>query len=123
MDADGVVGGCAEYAGEALRCQGIFSATAARILLCCWVDRRRRFNKATLMPDQRHDFESWKREVDRLLVTNYCIDSSDAGIEADYLERQQSEGWLPAQFVEWFGRKYDLISINDLTFRPVATNP
>jgi hypothetical protein len=86
-------------------------------------DRRPRLNKATHMLDQSHDFEHWKQEVDRLLVTAYCLDSSDAGIDTEYLERQRLEGLSPTQFVEWYGRKYDLISVSDLAFRRTPTNP
>ncbi len=53
-------------------------------------------------------FEGWKREVDRLMLAEYAIDTVDAGIENDRLRGHWTDLPLPNEFVTWFAEKYDL---------------
>ena len=54
-------------------------------------------------------FEVWKNNVDQAMKKKYCIDISDAGLDDDQLNLFQN--MLPEEFVDWFGKKYDLIPI------------
>lgn len=50
----------------------------------------------------------YKREVERLFMSEYGIEMSDITNEAR-VERARLDGELPGNFVEWLARKYDLI--------------
>lgn len=53
---------------------------------------------------------AWVKAVDRLMLEEFCIDLSDAGAdEADVL-RYWKYDESPADFVDWFGEKYDLFT-------------
>jgi hypothetical protein len=51
---------------------------------------------------------SWRAAVDRQLNEIYCISIEDAGFDEKYLDRHWRSNETPADFVEWFGNKYDL---------------
>jgi hypothetical protein len=53
---------------------------------------------------------AWVTEVDRLMLAEFCIDMSDAGADRDQIVRYWEWARTPADFVEWFGEKYDLIT-------------
>ena len=53
--------------------------------------------------------KAWAAEVDRLMLCDWCIDTSDAGLGLVDLESHWKDGEEPAVFVEWFANKYDLI--------------
>ena len=40
----------------------------------------------------------------------FCIDMSDAGADPEQIIRYWKSGQSPAEFVDWFGEKYDLIT-------------
>jgi len=57
-------------------------------------------------------FSMWKREVDRLMLSEYAITIDEAGIDDAALQRHW-ETWKHAkEFVEWFGIKYDLTPVS-----------
>ncbi len=62
-------------------------------------------------------YRGWRDAVDMRLLQIYCITIADAGFDEDYLigHWQSNEG--PIEFVEWFGKKYDLDPI-PLPIRP-----
>jgi hypothetical protein len=51
---------------------------------------------------------SWRAAVDHQLNEIYCITIEDAGFDEEYLDRHWKSQESPADFVEWFGNKYDL---------------
>jgi len=53
---------------------------------------------------------AWVKEVDRIMLGEFCIDLSDAGADRGDVLRYWKFGESPAAFVEWFGEKYDLIT-------------
>jgi hypothetical protein len=50
--------------------------------------------------------------AEHLLEHHYGLTLNDAGIELDELAAAQEEGSTPAEFVDWFARKYDLDPLN-----------
>jgi hypothetical protein len=54
------------------------------------------------------NFQNWYDEVDSALESTYCITIADAGLDQQYLTEHWVSGEAPFEFVEWFGRKYDL---------------
>jgi len=52
----------------------------------------------------------WVAEVDRIMLEKFCIDLSDAGADRDDVLRYWAFDQSPAEFVNWFGGKYDLIT-------------
>jgi hypothetical protein len=63
---------------------------------------------------------SWRAAVDRQLDEDYCITIADAGFDEVYLHRQWTSNETPADFVQWFGNKYDL-DRRSSSFRPPRT--
>ena len=53
---------------------------------------------------------AWVKEVDRLMLEEFCIDLSEAGADRADVLRYWNSDQSPADFVEWFGEKYDLIT-------------
>lgn len=53
---------------------------------------------------------AWVREADRLMLEEFCIDLSDAGTDRSDVLRYWKFDENPADFVDWFGEKYDLIT-------------
>lgn len=53
---------------------------------------------------------AWVKEVDRILLEEFCIDLSAAGAHRDDVLRYWKFEESPADFVDWFGEKYDLIT-------------
>lgn len=51
----------------------------------------------------------WILTVNRLMKRDWCIDASDAGLDAAELTRHWRSGDAPDAFVAWFAEKYDLI--------------
>jgi hypothetical protein len=43
----------------------------------------------------------------------FCIDTADAGIEAEPIALAQDAGETPEQFARWWGEKYGLTYIAD----------
>lgn len=54
-------------------------------------------------------FKQWKAEASRLLLRTYLIDLADAGAPAEILKRFWAGGESPAEYVEYLGRKFDLV--------------
>lgn len=53
-------------------------------------------------------FDRWKASVDRIMEKRFAIDTINAGID-DLRLREHFESHQPAaDFVEWYGNKYDL---------------
>lgn len=53
---------------------------------------------------------AWVTEVDRLMLEEFCIDLSDAGADREDVFRYWKFEVSPADFVDRFGEKYDLIA-------------
>ena len=50
--------------------------------------------------------------VDAALMTHFCIDTSDAGIEPAQIAGAQEEGQTPEDFALWFGARYGLTPLS-----------
>jgi hypothetical protein len=66
------------------------------------------------------DCQIWVMEVDRLMRRDWCIGVVDAGLDAEELIKFCEYGESPAEFVAWFGEKYDLIRFEP---RPPKSEP
>lgn len=53
---------------------------------------------------------AWVKEVDRIMLEEFGIDLSDAGADQADVLRYWKYDKSPADFVDWFGEKYDLIT-------------
>lgn len=53
--------------------------------------------------------DAWLAEVDRVMNRDWCIDTAEAGLSEEDVERYWRSGDEPAAFVAWFAEKYDLI--------------
>jgi hypothetical protein len=51
---------------------------------------------------------AWKHRVDAIMKRDYCIDTDDAGLGEEEVERFFADGQTPEDFVRWFAEKYDL---------------
>ncbi len=58
----------------------------------------------------------WLAEADALMLREYCIDLADAGLGDEDITRFAPEYPNPRDFVEWWGRKYDLESVREINF-------
>jgi len=58
------------------------------------------------------DFAEFRRQVDVVMYYTYLIDWNDACGDDDFLKQIYEEDQTPAQFVEWWGEKYDLDKAN-----------
>ena len=58
-------------------------------------------------------FIEWKRIVDRIMRTDYGIDTMAAGIDDDRLYQHWNEEQPPQDFVQWFAAKYDLTAVSE----------
>ena len=74
------------------------------------------------MVGEIRDFIEWKSAADAVMSAIYGIDTNDAGLDDDGFQRSH---WIadetPNAFVEWFARKYDLISKRDMGDRGLVT--
>jgi hypothetical protein len=61
--------------------------------------------------------DAWLAEVDRVMKRDWCIDTADAGLGEEDVERYWRDGNEPAAFVAWFAEKYDLIRFERRPFR------
>ena len=52
----------------------------------------------------------WVNEVDRIMMDEFCLDMSDAGADLEQMIRYWKSEQTPAEFVDWFGEKYDLLT-------------
>jgi len=66
------------------------------------------------MADEPSHFAEWKNVTDAVMSAIYGIDTNDAGVGDEWLRNHWMAGEAPRDFVEWFGRKYDLISKRDM---------
>lgn len=70
--------------------------------------------KASLSPwegtELPSDCRAWVMAVDRIMLEEFCIDLSDAGADRGDVLRYWQFDMSPADFVDWFGEKYDLIT-------------
>ena len=64
------------------------------------------------MPDKL-SFNKWRKATDLAMSDIYGINTDDAGLDDDWLKNHWRSGEEPKVFVEWFGRKYDLVSKQD----------
>jgi len=65
--------------------------------------------------------DRWLTEVDRLMKRDWCIDTADAGLSDEDVERHWRGGDPPEAFVAWFAEKYDLIRIEPRPHFPPQT--
>jgi len=56
------------------------------------------------------EFGRWTNSVDRMLQSDYAVTIEDVGVPESALRILWKAGDTPAEYVRWFGRKYDLIS-------------
>ena len=63
---------------------------------------------------RKASFLAWKAITDSVMKKNYGIDTNDAGVEDERLRDHWSTGQTPAEFVEWFALKYDLLSKREM---------
>jgi len=61
---------------------------------------------------------AWVRDVDRIMKRDWYIDLSDAGAASEDVLRYWRNIDQPAEFVEWFAEKYDLIRFDRGLYRP-----
>jgi hypothetical protein len=52
-------------------------------------------------------YRDWRIAVDQRLYEIYCLTIEDAGFDEEYLATHWQSNEQPADFVEWFGDKYD----------------
>jgi hypothetical protein len=52
--------------------------------------------------------DDYRYEVSKQMLTVFCIDWDDACGEDEPLQAALDDGCTVADFVDWFGRKYDL---------------
>ena len=60
-------------------------------------------------------FSDWHRRTDALMLEGFALTTIDAGLDETELNRHYFSNADPAEFVRWFGEKYDLISVPDWT--------
>jgi hypothetical protein len=53
---------------------------------------------------------AWVKEVDRIMMEEFCLDLSGAGADRADVLRYWKFDLSPDEFVDWFGEKYDLIT-------------
>jgi hypothetical protein len=58
---------------------------------------------------------SWKKTVDKVLESTYAITIEDAGIGDQQMVRHWKDRESPEEFVSWFGAKYDLQPMVELS--------
>lgn len=63
---------------------------------------------------------AWGVSVDSLMKRDWCIDTTDAGLSGEELDRYWREGETPEAFVAWFAEKHDLIRFKPNPYRPRA---
>lgn len=61
------------------------------------------------------NFNRWRDEVDKLLISQFAISIDDAGIDNPELAKAHSQYLSPEEYVRWFADKYDLVSRRDAT--------
>jgi hypothetical protein len=66
------------------------------------------------MPAEIKDFIKWKSATDSVMAAIYGIDTNEAGLDDERLRSHWIANETPDAFVEWFARKYDLISKRDM---------
>ena len=62
-----------------------------------------------MKPNEERYCEQVSAEMQRV----YGISWNDASGDSEPLERAQEAGQSPADFVDWFGTKYDLIPVSE----------
>jgi hypothetical protein len=65
-----------------------------------------RFGEKTMAVNA--SFLEWCMAVDQKLNELYCITIEDAGLDEQHLSHHWKLNEAAADFVEWFGNKYDL---------------
>lgn len=60
-------------------------------------------------PDLPRGCGEWAKDVDRIMLDEFCINLSDAGADRADVLRYWKSGQSPADFVDWFGEKYGLL--------------
>jgi len=58
---------------------------------------------------EESQFLAWKHDAESALARRYAIGLNDAGVSDQELANHFRDGSGADEFVEWFGRKYDLI--------------
>jgi hypothetical protein len=64
-------------------------------------------------------FVDWRNGVDKRMFDVFVISIVDAGIDNVQLKSHWEMRQSPYEFVEWFGRKYDLTSRDEVGLKPV----
>lgn len=67
--------------------------------------------------------DAWVGEVNRLMQQDWCIDTADAGLSDEDLDRYWRDGEDAAAFVAWFAEKYDLIRFEPRPVRSGLSKP
>jgi hypothetical protein len=60
-------------------------------------------------------FSEWQSRTDALMQEGFALTTIEAGLDETELNRHYLSSPDPAEFVRWFGEKYDLISVSDWT--------
>jgi hypothetical protein len=68
-------------------------------------------------------YRDWRDAVDNRLHQIYCITIEDAGIEEKYLIDQWRSKEAPFDFVERFGKKFNLTPSSDIEWSGLRENP
>ena len=58
--------------------------------------------------NSRSAITAWRHRIDTLMKRDYAIDTDDAGLGGDDIERFFADGDTPEAFVRWFTEKCDL---------------
>lgn len=67
-------------------------------------------------------FLRWRQVVDQTLNANFAITIEDAGTSESVLEASWKSGQTPREYVSWFGKKYDLVHLDEWrTHAPLNT--
>jgi hypothetical protein len=68
------------------------------------------------MNDEATPFIQYWQAVDATMLKLFGIDTTDAGIAADLIAIAQEASQTPEEFARWYGAKYDLTLIEELSF-------
>lgn len=63
-----------------------------------------------VLDSTKMEFGSWLNSVDHILQSDYAVTIKDVGLSKSSLREIWKADETPAEYVRWFGRKYDLIS-------------
>lgn len=62
-------------------------------------------------------FESWREAAEAHLMSQYCINLNDAGLDDKKLEQEFILSSDPTEFIDYIARKFDLTSLSEVNAR------